>query len=385
MGDRYNGRVEDMESMEELPRVVIKSVANPVRRSILRYLEAVETTTVDRLALIATGLSTHGERQLATTADHRRTRIELHHVHLPQLEQAGLIEYDAESRETAIDTVPDGLFGLVNDTDALEDRPQQSGEARPAGPEFEGDPVAAVPVSSLRGLIATVEHTQVTVQIFSPKPREEVVSQFINRNVQIDHESLPSSLSPGFAVVDRDGVLRFCHLDVLTSVDEPPTGEPWDDDTDRTAYRQFLGLFRNTPFSTTDRAQLLATSREIEDRAWRTGKGELHAGFQSISVFRSQAESYRRLAEETELDVRVYGRPDRTPLDSTDLRTVAVDDDDIGRVWFVVYRDPSGENSCALLAEERSPDEYFGFWTYDDQRVGRIVEYLDATYTVATE
>lgn len=385
MGDRYNGWPEDMQSMEDLSNGVIKSLAKPVRRSVLRYLEEVETATVDRLALIATGLSTHGEGQLATAADYRRTRIELHHVHLPQLEQAGLIEYDAKSREVAIDTFPERLFAFVDDADASEDRPRWFGETKPAGPEFEADPVVAVPVSSLRGLIATVEHTQVTVQIFSPKPREEVVSQFINRNVQIDYEPLPSSLSPGFAVVDRDGALRFCHLDVLTSVDEPPTGEPWDDDTDRTAYRQFLGLFRNSPFSTTDRAQLLATSREIEDRAWRAGQGELHAGFQSMSVFRSQAGPYRRLAEETGLDVRVYGRPDWTPFDSNDLGTVAVDDDDIGRVWFVVYRDPSGENSCALLAEERSPDEYFGFWTYDDRLVDRIVEYLDATYTVAAE
>jgi len=310
MGGEHHGRGDpDARTIEDLANGVVRSIAKPVRRSVLRYLEAVETATVDRLALIATGLSTHGEGQLATAADYRRTRIELHHVHLPQLEQAGLLEYDAERREAAIDTVPEGLFAILDDTDALEDRPGRSGGTRPAGSEFEADPVVEIPVSSLRGLIATVEHTQVTVRVFSPKPREEVVSQFINRNVQIDHEPLPSSLSPGFAVVDRDGALRFCHLDVLTSVDEPPTRVPWDDDTDRTAYRQFLGLFRNSPFATTDRAQLLATSREIEDRAWRVGRGELRAGFQSMSVFRSQAGLYRRLAEDTELDVRVYGRP----------------------------------------------------------------------------
>ncbi|MFC7116077.1 hypothetical protein ACFQH2_15565 [Natronoarchaeum sp. GCM10025703] len=139
MGDRYNGRAEDMQSIEDPPKGVMKSLTEPIRRSVLRYLNAAETTTVDRLALIATGLSTHGEGQLATAADYRRTRIELHHVHLPQLEQAGLIEYDAKSREVAIDTFPEGLFALVDDADASEDRPGSPG--RPSLPDRSSRPI----------------------------------------------------------------------------------------------------------------------------------------------------------------------------------------------------------------------------------------------------
>ncbi|MFB6129282.1 MAG: hypothetical protein ABEJ28_00480 [Salinigranum sp.] len=60
---------------------------------------------------------------------------------------------------------------------------------------------------------------------------------------------------------------------------------------------------------------------------------------------------------------------------------VASDADEIGRFWFVVY-DGGGSDlaECALVAEERSPGLYDGFWTYDSGLVDGLAAYLTDRY-----
>jgi DICT domain-containing protein len=57
-----------------------------------------------------------------------------------------------------------------------------------------------------------------------------------------------------------------------------------------------------------------------------------------------------------------------------------VDNDEIATVWFVIF-DGAGQDlaKTALLAEERSPGSYYGFWTYDPVFVDRIIDHLNAT------
>lgn len=392
MGDEHHDRGDPVvRSIEDLTDSVVRSTRKPIRRSVLRYLTATGAVGLDRLALVVTGLSTYGNGvQVATAADYRRTRTELHHLHLPQLEQAGLVEYDTDTHLVTAGAIPDGLVDLLDEFDELETSrrsPSTTDDGRAPGdcrlPPFGVDTGLRSPVTSLRDPVTTVERARVTVRLFTPESHDDALAAFLNRNVRIEHEPLPTSLSPGFAVVERDDGLALCRLDVLTSVDPPPTGAPWEGETDRTAYRQLLAVFREAPFATTDRTQLLATSREIEDRAWRVGRGQLHAGFQSLSVFRTQSGLYRRLAEETDLDVRVYGRPDWTPPRVDGLTAIATEDDEIGEFWFVVYRDPERRNSSALLAQERSTDEYYGFWKYDAGAVERFATYLETSYSSA--
>lgn len=379
-----NGEPEhefDNVPIEHLSPDVTRAIAAPDRRVVLRYLAETGTAELDRLALVVSGLSTYGgDGRLATAEDYRRTRIELHHVHLPQLARAGLVVYDAENVRVAAGADIGAVGDLLDEFDALEPEIKLPGAV--------GDPRSAVdhvsrldaPITSLREFLAAVTGGETTVRLFAPTRREDAVPEFVDRNVRVKHESLPPPLGPGFAVVERDGIRGICRLDVLTGVEEPPTTEPWDEAPDRTDYRQFLGLFRDTQFTTTDRGQLLATSREIEDRAWRTAAGALHAGFQSLSVFRSQAPLYEKVAEQAGLDVSVYGRPDWTPPQSDDVTTITAEGGELGEFWFVVYRDPTGRNSCALLAEEHSPDEYVGAWTYDAETVDHLVTYLEETY-----
>jgi len=58
--------------------------------------------------------------------------------------------------------------------------------------------------------------------------------------------------------------------------------------------------------------------------------------------------------------------------------------EEIATSWFVVFDDGSDDESatqkCALLAEEREPREFYGFWTYDPVTVDYIVDHLESRY-----
>jgi DICT domain-containing protein len=135
-------------------------------------------------------------------------------------------------------------------------------------------------------------------------------------------------------------------------------------------------------FTSYDTRQMVAASREIEDRAWRLGEGSLHAGFQQLSILSDQMEVYTRLASREGLDVHAYACPDaEVPEHDTDLTIHVERSDEIAKSWFVVY-DGNGvdENKCALLAEERESRAFYGFWTYDPDTVDWLIEYLEGAY-----
>jgi DICT domain-containing protein len=133
-------------------------------------------------------------------------------------------------------------------------------------------------------------------------------------------------------------------------------------------------------FASLSRRQLLATSREFEDRAWRAGRGVLHAGFQTAAAFEPRRSLYRRLATETDLDVHVYlaerDLDDDNDLDD-DAITVHQGGEDVARYWFVVFDGPE-DSQCALVAEQRGDDDYVGAWTYDPGLVAGVLADLPA-------
>jgi hypothetical protein len=67
---------------------------DPVRRFVLSYLNGqAEDVPIERLA---NDYTTHAH-QHATNESTKRLRMRLHHVHLPYLADAGLIEYDHDT------------------------------------------------------------------------------------------------------------------------------------------------------------------------------------------------------------------------------------------------------------------------------------------------
>lgn len=127
---------------------------------------------------------------------------------------------------------------------------------------------------------------------------------------------------------------------------------------------------------------MIQMSRHVEAMAHRTGAGELHAGFQRLSRLtgeRGTREAYRRLAE-VGVDVHAYGVGDRDAVDLP-VTVHAEDAAEIRDYWFVIYDGAGSEGgAAALVAEEVDQNTYRGFWTFDADRVGELLAYVNGTY-----
>ena len=239
---------------------------------------------------------------------------------------------------------------------------------------------------SLTELIRGVEDHEMALAVFNAdrEALEAVRERFHDRNLTVRAERTESGrprefvvLSSGEPPEEEEFVTAADLEDVIGERD--PT-EPGFDDA---SYRPILDHLDETMFTSYDIRQMVAASREIEDRAWRLGKGVLHAGFQYLSILEDQMDVYGRLASRDGLDVHAYASPDQetVPVHDTDLTIHVERSEEIEASWFVAY-DGGGVdvNKCALLAEEREPRTFYGFWTYDPDTVDWIVEYLERSY-----
>ena len=150
----------------------------------------------------------------------------------------------------------------------------------------------------------------------------------------------------------------------------------WDDSTDRGLRAERPAVFtrlRDNYFESADKRRMVMASRIVEFRAWNVGSGTLHAGFQQLSKLDHQPDVYRNLAA-TDVDVHVYGEPDREPLPELDLTVHRNDDEEVTRHWWVAY-DGNGddERKIALLAQERGPNAFYGFWTEQPRIVDDVL------------
>jgi hypothetical protein len=228
-----------------------------------------------------------------------------------------------------------------------------------------------------------VEARRKTLEVYADDAvGSELEAQFSTRNVDVVcHTFLPEQ----FVIVrDADGEFRGAlGIDKLRAILSPEIHPPWtlsDADPDSADLFDFLD---DTIFTAYDRRQMLAMAREIEDRAWRTDAGTLYAGFQNAGAFRAQAPVYDHFARESGVAVRVFvedGWEDDVDL-ADGVEIVSGAGDEIGRFWFVLFDGAESDlDACGLLAEERRPDEYYGFWTYDPELLEEMISYLHAEY-----
>lgn len=230
---------------------------------------------------------------------------------------------------------------------------------------------------SLSELIAGVEAHETTMTVYNARDAvDDLRERFADRNVAVE----AGEAEPGpdrFVALSVDGeFVAAAGLDSLLAEPDPQRPGFGED-----PYRPVLDHLDETMFTSYDRSKMLAASREIEDRAWRVGKGQLHAGFQRLSTLRTQREVYNTLASRDALTVHTYAVPDVDPPAEPEFLVHAEDAAEIKRSWFVAF-DGAGldENKCALLAEERSPGEFYGFWTYDPGTVDYLITHLASTY-----
>lgn len=241
---------------------------------------------------------------------------------------------------------------------------------------------------TLSDVISHVKGNEKTLVVFNPPSDSTLVAElreyFATQNVVVTHEKTDSGEPAGIAVLRHDGmVLAAVPVDQL---EELLAGGALRRDglgTDDSAYHEILSHLKETTFTSYDKRQMIEISHEIEDRALRVDGGRLFSGFQYDSKLRDQRDRYRRLGE-LPLEIHTFGVPDSEPVDIAGITHHPEDNDEIERSWFVVFdgngRDPY---KTALLATERAPNSFYGFWSDDPGIVDRIIEYLDSAYVKA--
>lgn len=239
-------------------------------------------------------------------------------------------------------------------------------------------------MDNLQDAFARVENRRRHLEVYTDDAESgaELERQFSTRNVAVDVRSAQGFDGPGYVIIRTEtgqfqAGLGLEHFDaVLSPTDHPP----WElSETNPTEVFDFL---EGALFAAYDRQQLLVAAREIEERTWRVADGRLYTGFQREEALRQQTTVYEALADRGSLSVTVFiGDEWNTPIDEVAVVHDAADE--IGSFWFVVFDGAENdEHASALLAEERRPGEYFGFWTYDPDAVASIVAYLEETYDV---
>ncbi|GAB7019540.1 DICT sensory domain-containing protein [Halostagnicola bangensis] len=134
---------------------------------------------------------------------------------------------------------------------------------------------------------------------------------------------------------------------------------------------------RGFPDSSKEKLLLITISRYIERLGLEGGGGTHRASFQRLSRLadeRGTKSVYRNLAE-TDTNTHVYGIPDWTP--DYDVTVHGGRSQEFRDSWFVVYvPDDAAEQYSALVAVERSPRSWEGFWTFDAETVTEIEAYI---------
>ncbi|MFC4406080.1 DICT sensory domain-containing protein [Haloarchaeobius iranensis] len=236
---------------------------------------------------------------------------------------------------------------------------------------------------TLLDIIDRVRSSEKTLTLFNLPPASsldtELASFFEDMNVRVDVDETVADAPTFGTLTAPDEFYAAVTGDELRSLLDGPNPGPDGLGIDDTDHEPLLLPLKETTFTSYDSGRMMDVTREIEDRAFRYGTGELHVGFQELSRFTDQTDVYRRLAT-TDLDIHIYGAPDAT-VDVDGLQVHASDDEELRLTWFVAFDGgDTPEEKCALLAREGEVEGFYGCWTYDPDVVDRVVEYLSGRY-----
>lgn len=204
---------------------------------------------------------------------------------------------------------------------------------------------------------------------------ETRVSRRLERlGIRVDYDELPPAGPEPFVVIEDDGEFTGAlALSAFEALIDPPIVRTGVGEGISRPYRVLFEALDDTFFEALERRQLLAISREIEDRALRVGAGQFRVGFQRLSVFRSQVDVYTQLASETDLEIHVYGTEDWEPPEIPGIEYHVPSDGEAERYWFLAFDGGETDSqACGLVAREET-DQYDGFWTDDPEVVENIL------------
>jgi len=91
-----------------------EALASEDRRRTVFFLLDEKETTVETLATVLAGWAADETGSMSSPADRDQIRIELVHNHLPRLEAAGLVSYDAQEGDIRITSLDPLLAALIS-------------------------------------------------------------------------------------------------------------------------------------------------------------------------------------------------------------------------------------------------------------------------------
>jgi len=137
-----------------------------------------------------------------------------------------------------------------------------------------------------------------------------------------------------------------------------------------------FGALDETLFRSSNKRQLLLASRLIETRAAQVGGGRLSAGFRRLSLAQPQLSFYTALP--SGITVSLYGELNWTPPADAEIEVYEPTTETDADYWWVIFDGIAQQGQhAALLAEQETPGEYTGFWTYHASIVDSLREAVD--------
>ncbi|MFW5911105.1 MAG: DUF7344 domain-containing protein [Halolamina sp.] len=101
-------------SSRQFGRQFYRALASTERRRLLQYLLDGEERTVDEIATVLVGWEVSESGTIGGPEDRNRTLLGLHHVHLPMLDDAGLVAYDRDRGTVRIEPLDPTTVELVD-------------------------------------------------------------------------------------------------------------------------------------------------------------------------------------------------------------------------------------------------------------------------------
>lgn len=415
MADKNHVELPSAATPSPTADAVYRLLRHPDRRFVLYYLLAVDRVPLEELADVVTGWMAVAEGRVATPDDRTRVLASLVHGQLPELAEAGFLSVQSgtvsrcplptdvrsileESLVYESAVVPEdgeepvfAVGGGGDDDDDVAEADDDRDSERKATTEGQSrEPL------SFAEAIAAVEARRIQVTVYSADTgggvTETVREQFGTKNATVTHRPLPGESELAFLVfATADGFAGAMSARRFQAFLTPPIYRPWDDEFVHAGYRVLFALIDDTLFTSMDRRQLLAATREIEDRAWRVGTGTLHVCFQSSAKLRAQRPLFERLCAETDLEIHCYMQDRWEGPEIDGLEFHVSEHPDVSRHWALVY-DGGGEPlyACAMVAREidegdtthrdtTHADVHFdGFWTYDPTVVAELGAHLES-------
>lgn len=91
-----------------------RALSSKRRRRLLYVLLVEESSDIERIATVLSGWEATDTETMVTPEDRERIVIELEHVHVPILEDAGLVAYDRERGAVSLEALDSAVTELIS-------------------------------------------------------------------------------------------------------------------------------------------------------------------------------------------------------------------------------------------------------------------------------